>query len=92
MSVARCILQGSSISSLDDLYDQLSQCCQFPPHFGRNLDALWDVLSTDVVGPIEIVWEDAAVSQAALGDAFDKICTLFRDLEQERDDVTVEFR
>lgn len=28
----------------------------FPAHFGHNLDALYDVLTTDLPGPIEIVW------------------------------------
>lgn len=28
----------------------------FPPHFGHNLDALFDVLTGDLPGPIEIVW------------------------------------
>lgn len=28
----------------------------FPAHFGHNLDALYDCLTTDVAGPIEVVW------------------------------------
>ncbi|MCK7468404.1 MAG: barstar family protein [Desulfosudis oleivorans] len=46
-----------SIRSLDDLYDQLASRLSLPAHFGRNLDALWDVLSTDIEGPFEIVWK-----------------------------------
>jgi hypothetical protein len=49
--IRSAILLGRAIHSLDDLYDQISTRLSLPAHFGRNLDALWDVLSTDVEGP-----------------------------------------
>ena len=61
MSVKRSTLNG--LQSLDGLYDQLTKQLKLPAHFGRNLDALWDVLSTDVEGPIEIVWKNTEESK-----------------------------
>jgi ribonuclease inhibitor len=86
MSVTRCILNGSEIGSLDDLYTHLAQQLDFPEHFGRNLDALWDLLSTDVEGPFEIVWKRAEDSRKALGADFARVLKLFADLESERSD------
>ncbi len=86
MSVKRCTLDGNAIRSLDDLYDQLTKKLSLPSHFGRNLDALWDALSTDVEGPFEIVWKGADGSRKALGGDFDKVMGLLRDLEEERED------
>lgn len=63
MPIKRCALNGKTIRSLDDLYDQLSKRLSLPKHFGRNLDALWDVLSTDVEGPFEITWRHADSSK-----------------------------
>jgi len=74
------------LRSLDDLYDQLSQQLSLPEHFGRNLDALWDVLSADVEGPFEIVWKHADDSRKAMGPDFDRGLKVLKELEEERDD------
>ncbi len=86
MPVKRCLLNGRSISSLDDLYDQLSKKRFLPDHFGRNLDALWDVLTADVPGPFKIVWKQAGLSKKSMGRDFNRAVKLLRDLEKERDD------
>jgi ribonuclease inhibitor len=92
MQVKRCILHGKAIRSLDDLYDCLSRELAFPDYFGRNLDALWDILATDMEGPLEVVWEEAEASRSAMGEDFERAAALLRDLERERDDVRVFFR
>jgi len=89
MSVRRCTLDGKTMRSLADLYDQLSAGLLLPEHFGRNLDALWDVLSGDVAGPFAIHWRHAAVSRQSLGQDFRRVAKLFQDLEKERDDFTL---
>jgi ribonuclease inhibitor len=81
MPVKRCRLNGRSIRSLDDLYDQLSVLLSLPEHFGRNLDALWDVLSTDVEGSFEIEWEHADDSKKSMGRDFDRAVGLLREIE-----------
>lgn len=89
MSVRRYVLEGRRIWSLEDLYDEIGRALPLPDHFGRNLDALWDVLSTDIEGPFEILWQHADISRKAIGVAdFDRVVTLFQDLEEERDDFT----
>jgi len=82
-------LDGRRIGSLDDLYDQLSAQLSLPEHFSRNLDALWDVLSTDVKGPFEIVWKHSGDSKKLMGKDFGRALKLLRDLEKERDDFTL---
>ncbi len=88
MPVRRCVLDGEKIRTLDDLYDQLASGLGFPPHFGRNLDALWDTLSSDVEGPFEIVWKGSDLSKRLMGPSFQKVAKLLRLLEEERDDFT----
>jgi ribonuclease inhibitor len=89
MPINHCILDGSTISSLNDLYNQLSIRLTLPEHFGHNLDALWDVLSTDIEGPLEIVWKHAKKSQMFMDKDFDRVVTLLRDLEKVREDFTL---
>lgn len=86
MPMRRCTLDGRVIGSFNDLYNQLSFQLHLPDHFGRNLDALWDVLSADVEGPFEILWKNARDSQKLMGKDFEQAVKLLKDLEKERDD------
>jgi ribonuclease inhibitor len=85
-------LRGKRIRSLDEFYDEISGRLNFPDHFGRNLDALWDVLTTDIGGPVELVWENSSTSRSSMGKDFEKISVLLRDVEKERHDFHVIFR
>jgi ribonuclease inhibitor len=71
------------------VYDALAEQLRLGPEFGRNLDAVWDVLTTDVGGPIDIVWRDGGRSRARLGPEFDRIVRLLRAVAEQRADVTV---
>lgn len=92
MPIKRYMLNGRMVSSLDDLYDQISSRLGLPEHFGRNLDALWDVLSADVEGPFEIVWKHAEDSKKMMGKDFGRVLKLLHELKKERDDfkLTIE--
>jgi ribonuclease inhibitor len=86
MPVKRYILNGRMIRSLDDFYDQILKRLSLPEHFGRNLDALWDVLSTDVEGPFEIMWKYTDDSKKLMGKDFDRALIVLREVEKERSD------
>lgn len=90
MPVKRCVLRD--IRTLAQFYDELARQLAFPSHFGRNLDALWDVLTVDVAGPLEIVWEQSAQAQANLGVDYAKLIILLNDFAAERDDFTFTLR
>jgi ribonuclease inhibitor len=85
-------LPGREIHSLEEFYDVISLKLSLPEHFGRNLDALWDVLTTDVKGPVEIIWEESAVSKRAMGPIYDRVSAMLTDVQKERDDFHVIFR
>jgi len=91
-STKKVKLLGKSIRSLDEFYGEVGKKLRFPDYFGRNLDALWDVLSTDVKGPVELTWEDSEVSEKAMGKDFEKVAALLRDVEKERKDFKITFR
>jgi ribonuclease inhibitor len=92
MSVKRYVLPGQLIRSLDAFYDEVARQLDLPAYFGRNLDALWDVLTTDIAGPVEIVWEQAEVSRQAMGEAFDRVADVLQAVAEERDDFQVYFQ
>jgi ribonuclease inhibitor len=87
MPIKSCTIDGKRIKSIDDMYDELSRQLNFPPHFGRNLDALYDVLSTDLAGPYKIIWHYPKESKAVLGDQYEKIKAVLKEVAAERKDV-----
>jgi ribonuclease inhibitor len=67
-------IDGTTIRTESDVHDLFASRLDFGPHYGRNLDALWDRLSTDVERPLTVVWRNSKASAAALGpDRFNKI-------------------
>ena len=88
----RCNLPGKAIRSMEEFYDEIARQLHFPDYFGRNLDALWDVLTTDIEGPVKLIWEDSADSRKSMGKDFEKVSALLQDVEKERRDFHVSFR
>jgi ribonuclease inhibitor len=85
------ILDGQKIESRDDFYAELKRSeLPLPRHFGRNLDALWDVLTADLAGPLEIVWNASGISRSAMGgEKHDELVRLLLDAAVDRDDLKV---
>lgn len=84
MPVKYCRL--SNIRSAAQFYREIAGSLAFPPHFGDNLDALWDVLANDVAGPVDLTWRQDMASRAAMGADFEGIARVLREVAAERDD------
>ena len=76
-------IDGSRIASEADFHREFSAAFMLPAHYGANLDALWDVLSTDVERPVHLVWRNAKTSRAAMPEKFEVISALLRDAEKQ---------
>jgi ribonuclease inhibitor len=91
MPVKRYVLDGQAIQSLDSFYQEIGKVLPLPDYFGRNLDALVDVLTTDLDGPCEIIWEHSALSKQAMNRDFQRIRTGLKHVAQEREDIKIVF-
>jgi ribonuclease inhibitor len=80
----------ASHDTMDAIYSALQDQLDLPRHFGRNLDALYDALTADVAGPVEIVWKDHAWARPKLGADYDRLIMTLRDVESEREDFRLE--
>ncbi len=78
----KIIIDGKIIKTASEIYQLLNKELDFGPYFGNNMDALWDVLSTDVERPFVIHWINADVSQRQLGNDFNLFVNLFQRLEE----------
>ena len=81
----RAVLDASH-DTMDTIYGALQRQLGLPAHFGRNLDALWDVLTTDLRGPAEIVWKNHAQARAKLGPDYERLIGTLREVERARKD------
>lgn len=88
----RIVIEGAAIATLADGWEALVALLDLPPHFGRNLDALHDSLTTDVPGPVAIEWRDAAASRAAMGAAFERLRETIAEAAESRPDLSARFR
>ncbi len=68
---------------------RLARDLGFPAHFRPNLDALFDVLTTDLPGPIRIEWRLSAAAAGALGADLRPLCRTLADAAAERADLTL---
>lgn len=66
-------LDGLSISTEQELHKQISSSFSVTQHYGNNLNALWDLLSTDAERPIELIWINSTHSEELMGDSYRKI-------------------
>jgi RNAse (barnase) inhibitor barstar len=75
-------LDGARIRSEAELHDEVERQLR-PPVYGRNLDALDEVMLQMIEPPIEVLWTNAGKSKAVLGDRFEKFVSVFRDAQIE---------
>lgn len=71
---------------------KLARDLKFPAHFGGNLDALFDVLTTDVEGPVTIHWRTTETSRTMMGRELGRVVTTLEDAANERDDLTLDLK
>jgi ribonuclease inhibitor len=72
----KIVIDGRAISYESDLHCQIAKALNLR-YYGRNLDALWDVLSGGVERPFAIVWANSSWPRDQLGSAFDSIVRVF---------------
>lgn len=69
---------------------KLAQDLAFPAYFGGNLDALFDVLTTDIPGPLRVEWRLTENATTALGPDLEALRRVLADAAAERDDLELQ--
>lgn len=78
---------GPAETSRELLLAKLASDLHFPDWFGGNLDALYDLLTGDIEGPLRIVWRTLPKTRAALGPDFEALRTTLAEAAAERADL-----
>lgn len=87
MTTAR--IDGGAIGSVAELHAALKHALNLPAHTAANLDALWDVLSRDLAGPVALVVADAPALRRRLGAPGARLLDLLGEVAAERADFTL---
>jgi ribonuclease inhibitor len=83
----RVTLDGALMSTIAEAHQYIKQQFEFPEYYGRNLDALWDLLST-YSDPLQIVLMNSDALYEALGNYGVGLVSVFSDAENENRHVT----
>lgn len=75
-------MDGRKINTESDFHREISNILGFPEWYGRNLDALWDLLTGHIDTNVRLTWRYHNVSRERLGDDFNRIMSVFIDLKQ----------
>ncbi|MBN6774824.1 barstar family protein [Pseudomonas granadensis] len=70
-------LDGLSILNEQDFHKRIASAFSVSQYYGNNLNALWDLLSTNVERPINIEWRNSRDSKQNLGETYEKIIAIF---------------
>lgn len=83
MRIGQLYLDGTRVQSEKEFHSIISESLDFGPYYGRNLDALWDRLSTDIERPVKIIWLNSELSRMGLRSYFDKIIAVFERVKMQ---------
>lgn len=76
------IIDGSKIQSEADFHHLIGETFYMTAWYGKNLDALWDVMTGMAERPLKIIWINADLSRERLPH-FEQIVSLFRKVEEQ---------
>lgn len=77
----RAEIDGQNINSDADFHAAISSALPFPAFYGKNLDALWDVLTGMLERPVLLVWKNSSASEAVMPERFKQIIEVLRAAE-----------
>ncbi len=80
------LLHGENMTDAASMHDELQRCFSFPAYYGRNLDALWDIL-TESDEPKNITLMNPEAMPQAL---FSGLVGLFLELCRAQEDTSFE--
>ena len=73
------------VETIQQFHAQIAEAMSFPHYYGRNLNALWDVLRIDIEKPTQLIWLNSTYSNEAMGADFATIVSLCHELTAEDD-------
>ena len=74
-------IYGEKIFCELDFHNEIARQLNVENYYGKNLDALWDLLSTGVERPVNLIWIDANISKNRIS-SFEKIISILERVKE----------
>lgn len=87
--MTQIVLDAHKIATAADFYREFATQAKLPAHFGNNLDALWDFLTTELAGAVEIHWQDFSRYSRKQRHELQAFADLLNEAAQNRNDIKV---
>ena len=88
--MAEIVLDGLEIESLEAVHDRFAQALGLPAWYGRNLDALYDLL-TERTGPVRLLVRHREALLDGLGEYGGALCRTLEDAGRANPELEVVF-
>ena len=79
----------TAIAGITDAHLRIAEALQFPDHYGKNLDALFDCLA-EICKPVAVTLFGTSALTAALGSYGSMMLRVFSDAAAENPNLSVE--
>ena len=83
------VLSLASFENRRELHQYLAEELGFPEYYGMNLDALYDMLTTEINEPVHVCFNYDGLIDDDLRKYSEKMVKVFRDAEEECPDILV---
>lgn len=83
----RLEVDGRQLRSMHDFHDLIAGLDGVPEFYGRNLDALSDVLTGYIDEPVEIIFRKTSAARETLGTEFSRLVLALQDIVVETADT-----
>ena len=84
------LIDGTDITTIEEVHDIFSDALDFPSYYGRNLDALHDCL-TDVAEPVWICVDNVSALTEKLGKPGEALLLLLESADEENPNISCLF-
>ncbi len=85
----RILLDGEKMNTKEEAHVYISKGLDFPQYYGKNLDALWDLLSAYDV-PIHIVFKNTETLKTNLEQYGNRLLKVFLEASEDNDNLFFE--
>ena len=82
-------IRGIDFNSIREVHEYLAEELEFPPYYGKNLDALYDVL-TELPDEVHFIMDFSDMEDDELLDRLQRMLEVIRDAARYNDMLSVE--
>lgn len=83
------VIYGADYDSVEDIHQTLAEALDFPGYYGKNLDALYDVL-TDIDQPVSITIDLCDISNDEMLRYLERMIEVISDAVNENENIELE--